>query len=129
MPQIRLSDSEWKIMSALWEKAPQTITQLVALFKARNGWSKSTVITLLKRMEAKEAVRYEEGERARQYYPNAEKEQLSLQETENFMDKVFGGSIGLMMSALVDGRGVSEAELDELQALLDRAREEGKRNA
>ena len=124
MKEIRLSDSEWKVMTALWRGAPKTITQLVAALKAENGWSKSTVITLLKRMEAKGAVRYEEGERARRYFPNAGKEQLSLQETENFMDKVFGGSVGLMMSALVDGKGISAAELDELQALLDRAREE-----
>ncbi len=123
MKEIRLSDSEWKVMTALWETAPRTITQLVAALKAEHGWSKSTVITLLKRMEAKGAVRYEEGERARRYYPNADKEQLSLQETENFVDKVFGGSVGLMMSALVDGKGISASELDELQALLDRARE------
>ena len=45
----KLSESEWKILSALWEKEPQTIMQLTDTLRDSTGWSKNTVITLFKK--------------------------------------------------------------------------------
>ena len=64
-----LTDAEWKLMHRLWETAPQTITQLTAALREETGWEKHTVITMLSRLEAKGAVRHEEGARAKQFYP------------------------------------------------------------
>ena len=62
--QVNLSDSEWKLMNRLWEQSPRTIMELTASLKEDTGWSKNTVITMLARLEAKGAVRHEEGGRA-----------------------------------------------------------------
>ena len=59
--QVNLSDSEWKLMNRLWEQSPRTIMELTASLKEDTGWSKNTVITILARLEAKGAVRHEEG--------------------------------------------------------------------
>ena len=59
--QVNLSDSEWKLMNRLWEQSPRTIMELTASLKEDTGWSKNTVITMLARLEAKGAVRHEEG--------------------------------------------------------------------
>lgn len=64
-----LTDAEWKLMHRLWEQSPQTITQLTAALSAETGWEKHTVITMLIRLEAKGAVRHEEGARAKQFPP------------------------------------------------------------
>ena len=56
-----LTDAEWKLMHRLWEQSPQTITQLTAALSAETGWEKHTVITMLTRLEAKDAVRHEAG--------------------------------------------------------------------
>ena len=64
--QISLSDSEWKLMNRLWERSPMTIMELTAALRAETGWAKNTVITMLSRLEAKGAVRPEQGERAKQ---------------------------------------------------------------
>ena len=66
---VKLSDAEWKIMIRLWESSPKTITELTAELKEETGWSKHTVISLLNRMEDKQAVSYQEGKRAKLYYP------------------------------------------------------------
>ena len=65
--KITLSDGEWKLMNRLWDDAPRTITELVAALREETGWSKNTVITMLGRLEAKGAVRHEEGQRAKLY--------------------------------------------------------------
>ena len=69
--KIDLSNSEWKLMNRLWQKPPMTITELTAAMKEETGWSKNTIITMLSRLEAKGAVRHEEGRRAKQYFPAA----------------------------------------------------------
>ena len=62
--KIDLSNSEWKLMNRLWQTSPMTITELTAALREDTGWSKNTVITMLSRLEGKEAVRHEEGRRA-----------------------------------------------------------------
>jgi BlaI family penicillinase repressor len=118
---VNLSDSEWKLMNHLWEQAPMTITELTSILKAETRWSKNTVITMLSRLEGKGAVRHEEGKRAKQYYPCLAREDASLLETENFLDKVYGGSLGLMMSAMVESQTLTEADITELTSILEKA--------
>lgn len=126
MKRINLSDGEWNIMNALWESAPQTITQLTAALKESTGWSKHTIITMLSRMESKGAVRYEKGTRAKQYYPAVERVETALEETESFLDKVYSGSLGLMVNTMVEKTSLSKKEIDELYAILKKAEEEEK---
>ncbi len=124
--KISLSDGEWNIMNVLWESAPKTITQLTSMLKESTGWSKHTIITMLNRLESKGAVRYERGARAKEYYPEAERAETALEETESFLDKVYSGSLGLMVNTMVEKNSLSKEEIDELYAILKRAEEEGK---
>lgn len=119
--QMNLSDSEWKLMNHLWDASPRTITELTAAVKEETGWSKNTVITMLSRLEAKGAVRHEEGVRAKQYFPAVERQAAARAETESFLSKVYGGSLGLMVSNLVESRRLSEEDIAELSAILEKA--------
>ena len=124
--KINLSDSEWKLMNHLWERSPMTIMELTSALKSETGWVKNTVITMLSRLEAKGVIRHEEGARAKKYYPMLMREDASIAETENFLGKVFGGSLGLMMSAMVESRTLSDADIAELSAILEKAGGAGK---
>lgn len=42
-------------------------------------------------------------------------------ETESFLGKVYGGQSGLMMSAMVESRALTEEDIAELAAILKRA--------
>lgn len=120
---IKLSESEWKVISLLWEKAPQTMMQITNHFKETTGWTKHTVMTFLRRMEEKGAVHFEEGERAKLYYPDIEKEEAVLQETEEFLEKVFDGRMGLMLNTMVEKKALSKEEIAELYEILKKAEE------
>ena len=119
--KINLSDSEWKLMNRLWNHTTMTITELTAALRNETGWSKNTIITMLSRLEAKGAVRYEEGRKARQYFPAVEQKDAARAETENFLSKVYGGNFGLMVHAMVESKQLSEADLAELSAILEQA--------
>lgn len=124
--KINLSDGEWKLMNRLWDRAPMTIMELTAALKEETGWSKNTVITMLARLESKGAVRYETGERAKRYFPAVAREDAARAETESFLGKVYGGSLRLMVSAMVDSHSLTEADIAELSAILENAGREKK---
>lgn len=123
---IQLSNSEWKLMNFLWEEAPKTITQIVAAFKEDTDWSKHTVIKMLFRMETKGAVAYSEGEKAKQYYPLVDRNSITISETVSFLNRVYGGSLGLFVNAMVNGKGITEEELAEITEILKKAESEKK---
>ena len=118
---INLSDSEWKLMNRLWARNPMTIMELTAALREDTGWSKNTVITMLSRLEAKGAVRHEEGGRAKLYFPTLRREEAARTETESFLSKVYGGSLGLMRSAMGESRQLTERDIAELSAILAKA--------
>lgn len=120
--KISLSDGEWKLMNKLWEGAALTITQLTAALQSETGWEKHTVITMLSRLEAKGAVVHDGGRPAKRYSPALPREDAAQRETRSFLDKVYGGRLGLMMSAMVDSRALSQEDIDELTAILESAK-------
>ena len=103
--KTNLSDSEWTLMNCLWEKHPMTITELTAALRPKTGWGKNTIITMLARLEAKGAVSHTSGERAKLYAPLLDRRDAAREETKSFLGKVYGGSLGLMMSAMVEQAG------------------------
>lgn len=123
---IKLSEAEWKVISALWEETPQTIMQLTHRLQESTGWTKHTVMTFLRRMEEKGAVHYEEGGKAKQYYPDIRQEDAVIQETEDFLEKVFQGKLGLMLNTMVEQKALSKEEIAELYEILRKAEEDAK---
>lgn len=123
---IALSAGEWRIMERLWEKSPRTLTELVRELGPDTGWSKSTIVTMVGRLEAKGAVTYTEGGRARQYVPAIPRAKAALEETESLLRRIYRGSVGMMVNTLADGRGLTDQDIEELSAVLAKAREERK---
>lgn len=115
---------EWKIMEYLWAESPRTLMQIVHAMAQEVGWAKSTVVTMVSRMEAKGLVRYETGGRAKRIYPAVGRDEAMRAEADGLINKAFGGSAGLLMASLLQNRSLSRAEIDELYALLKQAEED-----
>jgi len=125
MDDIRLTSSEWNILNCLWERSPRTVMQIVNELERTVGWARSTTITTLHRMEAKGLVRCERADRGRAYVPLVDRERAALSETHSFLDRVYRGSVGMMMSAMAQRRELSAGEIAELRDILDRAEKGG----
>ena len=126
MEGIKLTASEWSVLTCLWEDSPRTVMQLVAALGEQVGWAKSTTNTTLRRMEEKGLVRVEQGARGKLYAPAVERERAAIAETHSFLDRVYQGSVGLMMSAMAKRRELSSEEVAELRAILDQMEGGGK---
>ena len=124
MDDVRLTASEWNILNCLWEHSPQTVMQLVGELEKTVGWARSTTITTLHRMEAKGLVRCERAGRGTAYVPLVERDRAALAETRSFLDRVYQGSVGMMMSAMALQEGLSREQIAQLRAILDQAEQE-----
>ncbi|MCI8762059.1 MAG: BlaI/MecI/CopY family transcriptional regulator [Oscillospiraceae bacterium] len=124
MDDVRLTASEWNILNCLWEHSPQTVMQLVGELEKTVGWARSTTITTLHRMEAKGLVRCERAGRGTAYVPLVERDRAALAETRSFLDRVYRGSVGMMMSAMARQEGLSREQIAQLRAILDQAEQE-----
>ena len=116
---IKLSDAEWKIATALWENSAMTITELTRFFESDTGWGKNTIITLLKRMEEKDAVGFIQEDRAKRFFSKIDRTDAVIEETSSFLDKVYSGNVGLMLSALIKSDKLSKDDIEELQRILE----------
>lgn len=124
MADLHLSDGEWKLMKVLWQQSPRTLGVLVAALAPTTGWSKATVFMMLKRLIAKGAVSLDESGKYQQYSAVVAYAEVEPEETASFLTKVYGGSVGLMVSNLVGRGALSEQEIRELKAILDAAEQQ-----
>lgn len=119
--EISHKKAEWEIMNIIWKFPEATITQLVAELNKKKFWDKHTVITLLSRMEKKGAVEYHRNGRAKEYYSIISQKETVLEETEQFLDRVYEGSLSLLVNSFLSSKKVSRDELDDLYEILQKA--------
>lgn len=120
---MSLGTRELQILKALWaldgEASVQDVLDRLDADGAEVAYN--TVQTLLNRMVEKDAVRREKRGRAFAYQPRLPVEAVGREEVGATIDRFFDGSAGALAVHLVEHE-LDDAELDALQALIDRRR-------
>ena len=87
---VKLFDSELKVMEVLWEQGPKNAKDIVEILAKSIGWNKNTTYTVIKKCVDKGAVKREEpGFICR---PLISRQEVQDFETEELIDKMFDGS-------------------------------------
>ena len=120
--ELQLTTPEWHMMECLWDTAPRTGRECVEDMQKRVGWSRSTTLTMLRRMTEKELIECIQGE-VQCFAPKIRREDAVMKETESFLDRVYQGSVSMLMSAITRKQQLSKDEIDELYAILQQAEE------
>ncbi len=115
---INLTSAEWRVMECLWEQSPLTGREITERMQARCKWNRSTTLTLLSRLEAKGAVAGDPDNGKKAFSPLICREDAALQETEDFLERVYKGSLSLMVTSMTRRQALSQKEIDELYAIL-----------
>lgn len=124
-----LPDAELDVMRCLWQQQSLSARAIREMLAAERPMSHSSVCTLLSRLEAKGLVTREKGPQGKAfvYRPAVPFRPTRRRLVRTLLDRVFGGRGVDLVAALFDGRPPSEAQLDELQQLLDELREKNRR--
>ena len=117
----KCTEAEWKIMEVLWDHAPRTVGEITKTLEPTTGWTRHTVITLLKRMQDKGTVAVDETGDVKKYAPLMTQEEASAQQTKKLLNRVFSGKASLLINHLVDSGEISLKEMDELMDMLHKS--------
>ena len=114
---MKLFDSERKVMEVLWREGGISAGQVVKILKEETGWDKNTTYTVIKKCVDKGAVKREEpGFICR---PLISRQEVQDYETEELIDKMFDGSKEKFFAAFLDGKKLSNQEVDSLKRMID----------
>ena len=125
MQQIILTPVEWNIMESLWERAPKIGSEIVRDVKEIAGYSRSTTLTMLARMTKKGYLECVEDKKGiKTYIPLIDRQEAIQQETDHFLNRVYHGSLSLLVSTFTEKQKLSKEEIDSLYEILRKAEEE-----
>ena len=120
---IDLTPAEWNLMECLWEQSPRTGREAIEYLARHAGWNRSTTLTLLRRMTEKGYVSCAEENGLNMYRPCIARTDAALRETENFLSRVYHGSVSMMMNAITQKQKLSPDEIQALYEILRKAEE------
>jgi predicted transcriptional regulator len=118
---VAFTDRELDVMTVLWARGPSTVADVREALAADAGadLAYTTVLTVLRTLEAKGHVGHAEEGRAHRYHALVGREAAGRSALRRLLGTVFGGSPEMLLTHLVGERGVGEAELRRMRALLD----------
>ncbi len=119
MDNLRLADGEYRFACIVWENEPLSSGRLVELSLQKLGWKKSTTYTVLKKLVNRGILRNDNTI----VTAAVPKDEVLREESRAVVNRSFEGSLPSFLAHFMGGRTISEAEADELKALIDRYRE------
>jgi BlaI family penicillinase repressor len=116
--KIGISEAESQIMEALWSKAPLTPEQIIAAVGPSNGWAPGTVRTLITRLLRKKALAGARGPDGYLYRPLIARAQYVQAESQNLLNRLFGGQVAPLVAHFAQHRALTAADLRKLKKLI-----------
>ena len=112
---FKISDAELEVMRILWrEKQAVSFSDIRTELSDKMGWEKSTIATLIRRLQKKGAISIQEKE-VHYYTPNITKEDYTMRRKKSLIDKLYDGSTKNFVVALCQNGELTEADIDELK--------------
>lgn len=120
METPKIFESEYRFCLILWENEPVSSGKLVELCKESLGWSKATTYTVIRRLSERGVLQNENTI----VTSLVSKEEAQGSRLEELVDETFEGSMPAFIAAFSKSKRLSRQEVDQLQALIDRFKEE-----
>ncbi len=113
---IKLFDSELKVMCVLWREGDTTAKHISDVLKEEVGWNMNTTYTLIKRCIKKGAIeRSEPNFMCRALIP---KEEVQEAETNELINKIYDGSADKLFAALLGRKKLSFGQIERLKQIV-----------
>ncbi|MEK5442349.1 MULTISPECIES: penicillinase repressor BlaI [unclassified Fredinandcohnia] len=114
-----ISESEWEIMTVLWEKTPLTANEVISSLQERTDWKPKTIRTLLDRLVKKSVVGVNKEKRIYTFFPLYSQDECQHAEAESFVKRIYGGALKSMLVQFIKEDSLSEEDIQELRSILD----------
>ena len=114
--EVKLFDSELKVMGVLWREVDVTAKHIAEVLKEEVGWNKNTTYTLIKRCIQKGAI--ERSEPKFMCHALIPKELVQEAETDELINKIYDGSADKLFAALLGRKKISREQIESLKQMV-----------
>jgi len=115
----KVTEAEYRFCLILWEHQPIKSTELVRLCEEKLAWKETTTYTVIKRLSQRGILKNERTV----VTALVTKDQVQAAQLNELVDKTFEGSLPAFVAAFTKHRQMSQKEIDQVQAMIDRYRE------
>lgn len=116
----KVSDAEWQIMKVLWNESPLTASKIIERLTPDTSWSPKTIHTLISRLVKKGAVEVKKISPAHEFLPLISEGEIRRIETKSFIEKIYNGSLSMLLSNFINDDSLSTDEIEELKKILNK---------
>ena len=118
MAEYKLGEVESIFADIIWNNEPLSSRRLAQLAEERLNWKRTTTYTILKRLCDRELFQNENGK----VTSLVSREEFYARRSEQFVEDTFQGSLPAFLAAFGSRKKLSDAEIDELQKVIDSMR-------
>ena len=118
MDETRLGAVEARFADIIWQNAPLTTAQLIAICAKELGWKRTTTYTVLKKLSEKGLFRTEDS----MVTALVTRQEFEAKQSQQFVEETFSGSLPAFVAAFASQKKLSDSEIDQLQALIEAMR-------
>ena len=118
MDTPKIFESEYRFCLILWENEPVKSSILVELCKKQLGWKPTTTYTVIKRLSERGVLKNENTV----VTSLVSKDTVQASEIDQMVEKTFEGSLPAFVAAFTKHRKITDAEIDQIQNMIDRFR-------
>ena len=124
----KLPDAERDVLACLNQLGEATVKEIRDALQKTRAMEAASVLTLLKRLEAKNLVAKRKADKGKAFVfrPTAELAGVSRSLMKDLFQKVFAGDTMAFMSSFFETRKPTESEIEQMQQLLDELRSDQK---
>ena len=116
---VRLPDSEFEVMQAVWACGSVSVPTLVLSEKLNRDWKAQTILTLLARLETKGFVSSKKVGKERIWTANISEDEYLSFEAKNIVERMYHGSVSGLINAFYEGETLSKEDASALIAWID----------
>jgi predicted transcriptional regulator len=123
MDDFVFGDRELDVMGVLWDLGSGTVSEVREKLPADLAYT--TVLTILRNLEAKELAKHTAEGKAHRYYPRVARKVARRSALTRMVDKLFHGSPEQLVAQLVEDNSLTADDLRRLRALLTNQEKKG----
>lgn len=114
---ITLTDREADIIQILWDNGPSVVAEVRNLLDDKLAYT--TVLTILRTLEAKGYVTHDEEGKVHRYSPAIQQQAARKSALSHLTSKLFKGSTELLFAQLVSDKNLTQDQIQRMRKLLE----------
>lgn len=121
-----ITETELSILQVLWDRGQATSREIAeVLYSEITDPKVSSVQKLIERLESKGLIQRDRSERAHRFSALVDRDAFLRHRLQAMADRLCGGSLAPLLTALVDSKQASKADRQKLRELIDKLWPEG----